>query len=302
MKKPNFIRIDNETLSKILKNETRQYLVGNLKFPQTIKHIESSNVEIGISAYTKNEVEEAHYHTKQIEFQYMIEGKTEYINLDTNEKFIFNKGDFYCIETGTKYVQRIYGNTKILFIKLPAVNDKHIIEVHDNIKTWLQEHLQNSIRRKDYFYNDQAPRPNSIVPAVAAAIIEYDKLLMIRRVDNDKWSLPGGTLEYGESLEECLIREIKEETGLDIRIKGIQNIYSNPNILIEYANGEVRQEFTTVYKAEKISGELKIDDESKDIQWIPLYEALDLNMAESQRIRIENIINCKITDLWETQF
>jgi len=103
--------------------------------------------------------------------------------------------------------------------------------------------------------------------------------------------LPGGTLEYEESLEQCILREVKEETGLDIKIDGIVNIYSNPNILIEYANGEVRQEFTTVYNALKISGDLKIDSESKDIQWVSLHEALDLNMVESQKIRIKDIIN-----------
>lgn len=294
MKQPNFIKISSEELDDIFKHESRQYLVGNLKLPQTMQHIVNTDVEIGISAYKKNDIEEAHYHTDQIEFQYMIEGKTEYINIDTQEKFVFTEGDFYCIETGTKYAQRIYGKTKILFIKLPAVNDKKIINVTNEIKAWLAEHLTNSITRKDYFYDKSAPLPNSIVPATAAAIVKDDKLLMIRRVDNDKWSLPGGTLDFGESLEECVIREVKEETGLNIRIDGIQDIYSNPNILIEYANGEVRQEFTTVYNATVIDGELKIDDESKDIQWVSLEKVLSLNMAKSQRIRIESIVNERI--------
>jgi len=291
IKNPNFIKVSSDELKNIFKNESRQYLVGNLELPQQLKHIPSKDIEIGISAYKKNEIEEAHYHTDQTEFQYMIYGKTEYINLDTNEKFLFNEGDFYCIETGTKYAQRIYGKTKILFLKLPAINDKQLIKPNDAVAEWLQEHLDTSLRRKDHFYNKEAPIPNSIVPAAAAAIIENGKILMIRRVDNDKWSLPGGTLDFGESLEECITREVKEETGLEIQVDKIINIYSNPNILIEYANGEVRQEFTTVYKAEKISGELKIDNESKDIKWIPLIDMLDLNMAESQKIRIRDIKN-----------
>ncbi len=290
MKKPNFRKISSKELNEILNKESRQYLVGDLKLPQTIQHIENKDVEIGISAYKHNEIEEAHYHTDQIEFQYMIYGKTEYINLDTNEKFLFTEGDFYCIETGTKYTQRIYGKTKILFIKLPAINDKQLVDIEKNIQNWLNDHLESSIRRIDHFYNIHAPKPNSIVPAAAAAIIEDNKLLMIRRVDNDKWSLPGGTLDYGESLEDCIIREIKEETGLIIKVEGIINIYSNPNILIEYANGEVRQEFTTVYKATKLSGELKIDNESKDILWIELNKALGLNMAESQKTRIIDLV------------
>jgi ADP-ribose pyrophosphatase YjhB (NUDIX family)/quercetin dioxygenase-like cupin family protein len=291
MNKPNFIKIDGQELDNILAKDSRQYLVGNLKLPQELQHIHSKNIEIGISSYDKYEIEEGHYHTKQVEYQYILSGKTEYKNIDTNEVFSFQKGDFYCIETGTKYAQRIYNNSKILFIKLPAINDKQLLPTTEKLKKWFDEHLNNTIRRQDYFYSDNAPQPNSIVPA--AAIIENDKLLLIRRVDNDMWSLPGGTLEFGESLEDCIVREVKEETGLDIKIDSIQNIYSNPNILIEYANGEVRQEFTTVYNATKIGGELKIDNESKDIKWVPLKDVMKLNMAESQEIRIQDIVNGK---------
>jgi len=291
MKRPNFIKINAKRIENILSKNSRQYLVGNLQLPQELKYIQSKDVEIGISYYDKYTIEEAHFHTQQTEYQYMISGKTEYKNINTDEIFIFKKGDFYCIETGTKYAQRIYNNTTILFIKLPAINDKQLVKNTEKLEKWFNEHLNNKIRRKDHFFNDSAPKPNSLVPAVAAAIIENDKILLIRRVDNDMWSLPGGTLEFGESLEECLIREVKEETGLNIKINNIENIYSNPNILIEYANGEVRQEFTTVYSTTQAGGELKIDNESKDIKWISLDDALKLKMAKSQRVRIENIVN-----------
>jgi 8-oxo-dGTP diphosphatase len=60
--------------------------------------------------------------------------------------------------------------------------------------------------------------------------------------------------------------------------------------LIAYSDGEVRQEFTFVYVAEIVSGELKIDDESKDAAWLPLSSAVELPLAESQRRRLKDVI------------
>jgi len=97
----------------------------------------------------------------------------------------------------------------------------------------------------------------------------------------DKWTMPGGTLDFGESLTCCAIREIREETGLQIRITGLIGTYTDPHILIAYSDGEVRQEFTFVYAAEIESGELKIDAESKEAAWVQLSSAVELPLAES---------------------
>ena len=126
--------------------------------------------------------------------------------------------------------------------------------------------------RRDYFYDPEAPKPNSIRPAAAVALFDSGgNILLLRRKDNDKWTMPGGTLDFGESLTSCAIREVREETGLQIRITGLIGTYSDPNILIAYSDGEVRQEFTFVYAAEIESGELKIDDESKEAAWVPAF-------------------------------
>ena len=145
--------------------------------------------------------------------------------------------------------------------------------------------------RRDYSYDSEAPKPNSIRPAAAVALLDYGgHILLLRRKDNDKWTLPGGTLDFGESLTDCAIREVREETGLQIRIKGLLGTYTDPHILIAYSDGEVRQEFTFVYAAEIEAGELKIDDESKEAAWGPLSSALELPLAESQRRRLKDII------------
>ena len=75
---------------------------------------------------------------------------------------------------------------------------------------------------------------------------------------------------FGETLTYSAIRQVREETGLQIRITGLIGTYTDPHILIAYSDGEVRQEFTFVYAAEIESGHLKIEDESKEAAWVPL--------------------------------
>ena len=65
--------------------------------------------------------------------------------------------------------------------------------------------------------------------------------------------------------------------------------YDGVTRMSTYSEGEVRQEFTSVYVAEIESGELKIDDESKEAAWVPLSSAVELPLAESQRRRLKDV-------------
>jgi 8-oxo-dGTP diphosphatase len=54
--------------------------------------------------------------------------------------------------------------------------------------------------RRDYFYDPDASKPNSIRPAAAVALFDSrGNILLLLRKDNDKWTMPGGTLEFGKS-------------------------------------------------------------------------------------------------------
>jgi len=146
--------------------------------------------------------------------------------------------------------------------------------------------------RTDYYYDENAPDPNSIKPAAAVAIFdEQGRILLLRRKDNGKWTMPGGTIDFGESLTDCAIREVKEETNLDVNLVDVIGIYTDPNILIGYSDGELRQEFTVVYMAitENTLG-VTIDHESKEFQWFALNDLERAEFAQSQRFRIQDLV------------
>ena len=114
---------------------------------------------------------------------------------------------------------------------------------------------------------------------------------MLHRKDNKKWTMPGGTMEFGESLTDCALHEVKEESGLDVVIKGIIGTYTDPNISVAYSDGEVRHEFTIVYYGETLNYDVSLDDESSQFQWVPLDKVIGLPLAHSQKRRIEDVLN-----------
>ena len=284
----NIIKIESREIAKAMEGVTRQYLVGNLKLPQKLQHIKSEELEIGISSYPNYTEEPPHKHSKATEYQYVLSGWTKYVDTENMVEYEFKKGDFYAIETNTSYAQKCKAGTNILFIKVPSINDKEIVDVTEEIQAWYNEGLKTV--RKDYSHLPDMPKANSMRTAAAVAIINDGKVLMLKRKDNKKWTLPGGTLELDESLTDCAIREIKEECGLDVNIKDIIGTYTDPNIRIEYSDGEVRREFTIVFYGIVQSDNVIIDDESSEYQWINLNNVKNLPMAESQKKRIADVI------------
>ncbi|WP_423800711.1 NUDIX domain-containing protein [Neobacillus sp. SAB-20_R2A] len=281
--------IQNGDIELALSETTRQYLVGQLGRPQMLKHIDDSQIEIGITSYDNFISEVPHYHLQAHEYQYMISGMTEYMDVETGEGYQFKKGDFYKIPPGVKYAQRSKPGTTILFIKTPPGNDKQNLDVTDTIAQWLRTKVKTV--RSDFTNDPNAPKANSIKPAAAVAIMnEKEEILLLKRRDNGKWTMPGGTLDFGEDLKTCAIREVQEESGYKVVITDIIGTYTNPNTVIAYSDGEVRQEFTILYKGEIQSGQLEMDSESTAYQWIELNKAADLPMADSQRQRMRDVI------------
>lgn len=140
------------------------------------------------------------------------------------------------------------------------------------------------------FYNDpDAPKANSVVPSTTCVVVDDQRrIALVHRKDNGLWALPGGGMELGESIEECAVREVKEETGLDVEITGLVGVYTNPHHVMKYDDGEVRQQFSLCFRSRLIGGELSYDDESTDIAWVEGGELAGLAMHPSMRLRIDH--------------
>jgi len=151
---------------------------------------------------------------------------------------------------------------------------------------------EDTMGRRDYYDDPDAPAANSLVPAASAVVVdEGGRLLLHRRRDNDMWALPGGKMEIGETLAGCAIREVKEETGLDVEVTGIVGIYSDPKHVFAYDDGEVRQEFSICFATRITGGEVAVSDESFEVAFHLPEQVEALPMVDSIRLRVADYLS-----------
>jgi quercetin dioxygenase-like cupin family protein len=129
-------KLSAEQIQTALIGNTRQYLVGQLKLPQALDHIDDGSVEIGITNYKEYTIEAPHGHKVAYEYQYMISGETKYIDIQTGEEIYYKAGDFYRIVPNTQYAQKSLGGTTMLFIKTPPGNDTVSVDVTEKVQKW----------------------------------------------------------------------------------------------------------------------------------------------------------------------
>ncbi|MFK8907551.1 NUDIX hydrolase [Streptomyces sp. YS-3] len=143
--------------------------------------------------------------------------------------------------------------------------------------------------RIDYFRDPNAPQANSVVPSVTAVVQDdAGRLLIIHKTDNDLWALPGGGHDIGESIGETVVREVLEETGITVQVDSIVGLYTNPEHVLAYDDGEVRQQFSICFRAHPTSGSLRTSSESKEVRWVDPADLNDLNIHPSMRLRIRH--------------
>jgi 8-oxo-dGTP pyrophosphatase MutT (NUDIX family) len=146
--------------------------------------------------------------------------------------------------------------------------------------------------RTDYYNNPDAPAPNSVVPSASAIVTdEQGRILLIKRRDNTLWALPGGGHDIGETIGQTAVREVKEETGLDVQVTGLTGIYTNPAHVVAFTDGEVRQQFSLCFTTTLLGGQLAIDHESTDIAWTDPADIGTLDMHPSMRLRITHYLD-----------
>jgi len=115
--------------------------------------------------------------------------------------------------------------------------------------------------------------PDRPIVGVGAIIIRGEEVLLARRGREPgygKWSIPGGGVKLGETVEEAVIREVREEVNLAIRVEDmvevLERIFRDPE-------GKVQYHYVLVdFLCERLSGEAKPSSDALEVQWVPISE------------------------------
>ena len=127
---------------------------------------------------------------------------------------------------------------------------------------------------------DASSSPRQFRIAVYALIFnpEHEILLALRR-DIDWWNLPGGGLELGETVEEGVCREVREETGLEVEVDHLVGVYSKPQ----------KQEIVLTFLCHVLGGTLTATEESRECRYF-LPDVMPVNTLPKHKERIMDVL------------
>ncbi len=156
--------------------------------------------------------------------------------------------------------------------------------------------IWSNLRHIVYYKSDMAKiirgerigRLGKISTGCSAVIFSDDKekILLVRRIDNGQWCLPSGRVEAGESVAEACVREVLEETGLRVKIVKLIGVYSSPDWLIEYADGNRIHLISLCFCVEVTGGKLTTSDETTEFGYFELSEIDSMDLMPNHRERI----------------
>lgn len=133
--------------------------------------------------------------------------------------------------------------------------------------------------------------PTHIV-AAAGYVFDNNGNMLIIKTPNRGWDCTGGQVEVGESVEEGVIREILEESGVKAKVISLCGVYSNVGQHLYY-DGEtmVPTKLMMDFICEYESGELKTSEESSEVIWVPKDEVMNYIEAPVLRYRFKKVLN-----------
>jgi 8-oxo-dGTP diphosphatase len=126
------------------------------------------------------------------------------------------------------------------------------------------------------------------------AVIWNDKreVVLIRRGKQprrDQWSIPGGHLEWGESVHDAVLREVREETGLSVEIAGLIDVV---DLVSRNDAGEATRHYVLIdFAARVLDGELRAGSDALEARWVPYSRLDDYALWSETRRIIENSVH-----------
>jgi len=120
------------------------------------------------------------------------------------------------------------------------------------------------------------------VGAFAIILDDQDRILLCHRRDHNLWNLPGGGLEFNEAPWECVVREAKEEVGLDVEVERLVGIYSKRN----------KNDIAFSFVCKVIDGKITLTDEADQIEYFSIGE-IPKNTVPKQVERIKDFFDDK---------
>lgn len=134
----------------------------------------------------------------------------------------------------------------------------------------------------------------TILTPAAAAVIRDGRghVLLIRRGDGRGWSLPGGVMEPGERIVDCVVRETREETGLEVEPVRLVGIYSDPAFMhVTFPNGDQAHLVSATFECRIVGGRLRADgEESLEVAYFAP-DSLPQDLVCDHGIRIEDALS-----------
>ena len=134
-------------------------------------------------------------------------------------------------------------------------------------------------------------RAQAVRPSVSAVIWDGGgRVLLQQRADNGQWGLPGGSVEIGESVTDAIVREVREETGLSVRVGRLIGVYSDPAFqIIRYPDGRVWHYVNVCFECAVVDGQLSTSAETLAVAYFDPRQLPD-EMVSLHRIRIQDTL------------
>jgi ADP-ribose pyrophosphatase YjhB (NUDIX family) len=106
------------------------------------------------------------------------------------------------------------------------------------------------VRIREYYQDPNTPTAHDVLPAAFAAVRNSaGELLLVRRIDDGNWELPGGRIEVGESASHTVAREVAEESGITIELTALAGVYSDPTHVLVDPNDTIHQQLALCFHA-----------------------------------------------------